>query len=85
MFLFYFSLILQTLGQKVFKWQSHFKLYLPTCPMYLILFHVFVTVVLSPRSSFCITSRNTCTSMLVITIALLFNYLVFKCNLTLSM
>ena len=47
--------------------------------MNLVLFLVFV-IVLSPRRSFLITPSNTCTSMLVITVALIFDYL---CNLLL--
>ena len=58
----------------------YLKLHLPIFPMNLALFLVFLIVVLSPRCSFYITSRNTCTSMLVITGALLFNYLWFTCN-----
>ena len=50
--------------------------------MNLVLFLVFVTVLL-PRRSFHITPSNTCTSMLVITVALIFDYLWFKCNLLL--
>ena len=50
--------------------------------MDLALFLVFV-IVLSPRCSFHITPSNTCTLMLVITVALIFNYLWFKCNLIL--
>ena len=51
--------------------------------MTLTLLFVFVTVVLSPRCSFYITSRNTCTSVPVITVALLFDYLWFKRHLLL--
>ena len=58
----------------------YFKLHLPICPMNLVLFLVFVILVLSPRCRFYVTSRNTSTSMLVITFALLFDYLWFKCN-----
>ena len=43
----------------------------------------FVIVVLSPRCSFYITSRNAYTSILVITVALPFDYLWFTCNLLL--
>ena len=51
--------------------------------MNLELFLVFV-IVFSPRRSFHITSRNTCSmSMLVIIVALIFDYLWFKCNLLL--
>ena len=50
--------------------------------MNLVLFLVFV-IVLSPRCSFHITPSNTCTSMPVITVALIFDYLWFKCNLLL--
>ena len=48
----------------------------------LVLFLVFV-IVFSPRRSFHITPINTGTSMLVITVALIFDYLCFKCNLLL--
>ena len=51
-------------------------------PMNLVLFLVFV-IVLSPRRSFHITPINAGTSMLVITVALIFDYLCFKCNLLL--
>ena len=51
--------------------------------MNLVLFLVFAIAVLSPRSSFYITSRNTYTSILVITVPLLFDYLCFTCNLLL--
>ena len=40
-------------------------------------------IVLSPRRSIYITPRNTCTSMLIITVALIFDYMWFKCNLLL--
>ena len=50
--------------------------------MNLVLLLVFV-IVLSPRRSFHRTPRNTCTLMLVITVALIFDYLWFKCNLLL--
>ena len=50
--------------------------------MKLVLFLVFV-IGLSPRCSFHITPSNTCTSILVITVALIFDYLWFKCNLLL--
>ena len=43
----------------------------------------FVIAVISPSCSFYITSRNTYTSILAITIALLFDYLWFMCNLLL--
>ena len=46
------------------------------------MFLVFV-IVLSPRRSFHITPVNTGTSVLVITVALIFDYLCFKCNLLL--
>ena len=59
----------------------YFKLYLPIFPMNLTLFLVFVIAVLSPRCSFYITSRNTSTSIVVITVALLFEFLRFMCNL----
>ena len=59
------------------------KLYLPIFPMNLVFLLVFEIAVLSPRCSFYINLRNTYTSILVITIALLFNYLSFKCNLLL--
>ena len=62
--------------------QLYFKLHYPIFPMNLVLFLVFV-IVLSPRCSFHITLSNTCTSMLVITVALIFDYLWFKCNLLL--
>ena len=66
-------------------WSSnhlYFKLYYPISPMNLVLFLVFVTV-LSPRHSFHVTPSNTYISMLVITAALIFYYLRFKCNLLL--
>ena len=50
--------------------------------MNLVLLLVFV-IVLSPMRSFYITPSNTCTSMLVITVVLIFDYLWFKCNLLL--
>ena len=49
----------------------------------IVMLFVFVTVVRSPRCSFYMTSRNTSTSMSVITVALLFNNLRFKYNLLL--
>ena len=52
-------------------------------PMNLVLSLVFV-IVLSPRRNFHITPINTVTSMLVITIALIFDYLCFNCNLLLQ-
>ena len=61
----------------------YFKLYLPIFPINLVLFLIFVIAVLSPRSSFYITSRNTYLSKLVITVALLFIYLLLTCNLLL--
>ena len=61
--------------------RSYFKLYLPIFAMNLVLFLVFIIAVLSPRCSFSITSRKTCTSILVITVALLFDYLWFTRNL----
>ena len=51
--------------------------------MNLVLLLVFVIAVLSPRCSFYITSSNTYTSILVATVALLFNYLWFMGNLLL--
>ena len=51
-------------------------------PTNLVLLLVFV-IILSPRRSFHITSINTGTSMLVIPVALIFDYLCFKCNLLL--
>ena len=51
--------------------------------MNLVLFLVFVIAVLSPKFSFYMTSRNTYPSMLVITVALLCDYLWFMCNLLL--
>ena len=51
--------------------------------MNLLLLLVFEIAVLSPRCSFYINLRNTYTSILIITIALLFSYLWFKCNLLL--
>ena len=48
--------------------------------MNLVLLLVFVTV-LSSKRSFHITPRNTGTSVLVITIALIFDYLWFTCKL----
>ena len=61
----------------------YFKLYLPMFPMNLVLLLVFVIVVLWPRCSFYTTSRNTYASILVITIAILFDYLSFAYNLLL--
>ena len=49
----------------------------------LVFFLAFIIAVLSARCSFYITSRTTCTSMLVITVALLYDYLWFKCSLLL--
>ena len=51
--------------------------------MNLVLFFVFAIAVLSPRRSFDISSRNTYTSILIITVALLFDYPWFTCNLLL--
>ena len=51
--------------------------------MNLVLLLVFAIAVLSPRCSFYITSRNTYTSILVITVALLSDYLWFTNNLLL--
>ena len=51
--------------------------------MNLVLFLVFVIAVLSPRCSFYIASRSTYTSIVVIIIALLFDYLWFMYNLIL--
>ena len=51
--------------------------------MNLVFFLVFTIAVLSPRCSFSITSRKTCTSILVIAVALLFDYLWFTRNLLL--
>ena len=59
----------------------YFKLYLPIFPMNLVLFFVFRSAVLSPKCCFDITSRNTYTSILVITVDLLSDYLWFTCNL----
>ena len=61
----------------------YFKLYLPIFAKNLLLFLVFVIAVLSPRCSFYITLRNTYTSIPVSTVALLFDYLSFRCNLPL--
>ena len=63
--------------------QFYFKLHFPIFPMNLVLLLAFVIVVLSTRCSFYITSRNSCTSVLVITVALLFDYVEFICNLQL--
>ena len=63
--------------------QFYFKLHFPIFPMNLVLLLVFVIVVLSTKCSFYITSRNSCTSVLVITVALLFDYVEFICNLQL--
>ena len=60
----------------------YFKLHYPIFPMNLALFLVYV-IVLSPKHSFHITPSNTRTSMQVITVALTFDYLCFKCNLLL--
>ena len=54
--------------------------YLPMLSINLTFFLAFVTLVLSPKFKFYITSRNSCTSALVITVALLFDYLWFKHN-----
>ena len=51
--------------------------------MSLLLLLLYAIVVVSPRCSFHTTSRNTYTSMLVITVALLLDYLWFTCNLLL--
>ena len=51
--------------------------------MNLVLFLLFVIAVFAPRCSFYITLRNTYTTILVITVALLFDYLWFTCNLLL--
>ena len=48
--------------------------------MNVVLFLVFVNV-LSPRRSFHVTPINTGTSVLIITVVLIFDYLCFKCNL----
>ena len=61
----------------------YFKLYLPIFPVNLALFLVFVIAVLSPRRSFYITSWNTLTLILVITVGLPFEFLWFTCNLLL--
>ena len=50
--------------------------------MNLVLFLVFV-IVLSPRRSFHVSLINTSISMLVITVAIIFDYLCFKLNLLL--
>ena len=66
-------------------WSSNhldFKLHHPIFLMNLVLFLVFVTV-FSPRRSFHITKHSTGTSTLVITAALIFDYLCFRCNLVL--
>ena len=60
----------------------YFKLHYSTFPVNLVLFLAFV-IVLSPRHNFHITPINTGTSMLVITVALIFDYLCFKYNLIL--
>ena len=68
------------------RWSTnhlYFKQYLPIFSLSLTFFFAFVIVVLSTKCSFYISSRNTSTSMLVITVALLFNYLWFKCNILL--
>ena len=65
-------------------WNSnhlYFKLHL-IFPINLVLFLAFV-IVLTPRRSFHITPINTSTSMLVITVALILDYLCFKYNLLL--
>ena len=61
----------------------YFKLYLLIFSINLVLFLVFAIAVFSPRCSFYITSRNTYTSILVITVALLSDYLWRTCNLLL--
>ena len=61
----------------------YFKLYLPIFAMNLVLFLAFAIAVLSPRCSFYVTLRNTYTSILVNTVALLSDYLWFTCNLLL--
>ena len=66
-------------------WSSnhlYFKTHHSIFPMNLVLFLVFV-IVLSPRRSFHISLINTGTSMLIITVALIFDYLCFKRNLLL--
>ena len=62
--------------------QLYFKMHYPIFPINLVLFLVFV-IVLSPRRSFHITPSNTCISMLIITVALIFDDLWFKYNLLL--
>ena len=52
-------------------------------PMNLVVFLFFAIAVLTPRCSFYMTSRNTYTSILVITVALLSDYLWLTCNLLL--
>ena len=61
----------------------YFKLFLSIFTMNLVLFLVSAIEVLLPRCGFYITSRSTYTSILVITVALLLDYLCFKCNLLL--
>ena len=66
-------------------WSSnhwYFKLRYPIFPINLVLFLVFV-IVPSTRRSFDIAPINTGTLMLVITVALIFDYLCFKCRLLL--
>ena len=75
----------QIIGHKC--WSAiHFyvKEHLPIFPMNLVLFFVFVIgFFFSPSFNFHLTSRNTFASMLVITVALLFNYLWFMYNILL--
>ena len=61
----------------------YFKLHFSIFPINLVLLLVFVIVVFLPGCSFYIAGRNTCTPVLVITAALLFDYQWFKCNLRL--
>ena len=60
--------------------QLYFKQHLPIFAINLVLLIVYVIVVLSPRY---IPSRNTCTSILIITVALQCNYICLKGNLLL--
>ena len=70
------------IGRKCWNYNHLYSNISMIFPMNLVLFLVFV-IVLSPRRSFHITPINAGTSMLVITVALIFDYLCFKCNLLL--
>ena len=70
------------IGRKCWNYNHLYSNISMIFPMNLVLFLVFV-IVFSPRCSFHKTPINTGTPMLVITVASIFNYLCFKCNLLL--